>query len=103
MQRCGRTGLRGMDRNAGRGMGACAGSAVSKDRHAAGFGSGRGFRRMQSAIDGCGKREMRNAAFPGKGVRIVSEMLPLKKQLAFLEDRLATIEKRIADFEKQVD
>ncbi len=103
MQRCGRTGLRGMGRNAGRGMGICAEPAVSKDLNTAGLGSGRGFKRMQSAVDGCGKRENKNAAFPGKGVRIVNEILPLKKQLAFLEDRLATVEKRIADFEKQVD
>jgi len=100
MQRCGRTGLRGMGRNTGRSMGACAEPAVPQDLNTAGLGSGRGFRRMHPAVDGCGKRENHNAAFPGKGVRVVNEMLPLKKQLAFLEDRLATVEKRIADFEK---
>lgn len=101
------TGPMGMGSMAGRGDGFCAGFAVPEYANtvgrSAGFGCGRGFRRMFNATGMPGWMHLGHPAYIASYKSDANEKELLSRQAEVLENQLQQVKKRLSNFKEDAE
>jgi len=97
------TGPMGMGRMTGRGAGFCAGFAAPGYANYAGFGCGRGFRRMFYATGLPGWARLGYPAYAGTYEPALGEKELLSRQAELLKSQLEQVKKRLSSFKENAE
>lgn len=97
------TGPMGIGSMTGRGAGRCRNYAGPGYRNPAGFGCGRGFRRMFHATGMPGRTRFGYSAYTETNEAALGEKEYLYNQVKVLENQLQQVKKRLSSFKEDVE